>query len=139
MLTQVENSRHLIYECKNVAKIWKIVSATLNFDVSWKHILLGFYIENYQKVRTLNNLISYIACGIYKRKMFCRLENLPETECGILHDLKASLRLTCSVIRYSNIIDIDVETFIKYFMYNILHCYINQTAIIINKCWPGMC
>ena len=42
--------------------------------------------------------------------MFSRLENLPETEYSILNDLKASLRLTCSVIRYSNI-DIDVETF----------------------------
>ena len=108
--TQVENSRHLIYECRNVVQIWNIVSATLNFDVSWKHIILGFYYENTQKVRTLNNLISCIACRIYKRKMFCRLENLPETEYSILNDLKASLRLTCSDIRYGNI-DINVETF----------------------------
>ena len=42
--------------------------------------------------------------------MFCRLENLPETEYSILNDLKASLRSTCSVIKYGNI-DIDVETF----------------------------
>ena len=67
--THVEISRHLIYECKNVAQIWKIVSASLNFDVSWKHIILGFYLENNKKVRTQNNLISYIACRIYKRKM----------------------------------------------------------------------
>ena len=58
--------------------IWNIVSATLYFDVSLKHIKLGFYYENTQKVRTLKNLISYIACRIYKRKMFCRQENLPE-------------------------------------------------------------
>ena len=112
--TQVENSRHLIYECRNVVQIWNIVRATLNFDVNWIHIILGFYYENTQNVRTLNNLISYIACRIYKRKMFCRLENLPETEYSILNDLKASLRLTCSVIRYGNI-DINVETFKRLF------------------------
>ena len=42
--------------------------------------------------------------------MFCRLENFPETEYSIVNDLKASLRLICSVIRYGNI-DINVETF----------------------------
>ena len=38
-----------------------------------------------------------------QEKLFCRLENLPETKYSILKDLKASLRLTCSVIRYSTI------------------------------------
>ena len=42
---------------------------TLNFNVSWKHVILGFYLENYQKVRTLNNLISYIACRIQKKNV----------------------------------------------------------------------
>ena len=47
--TRVENSRHLIYECKNVVQIWNIVSHTLNFDVSWIYIILGFYYDNTQK------------------------------------------------------------------------------------------
>ena len=47
--TQEENSRHLIYECRNVSQMWNIVYATLNFDVSWKHIILGFYYKNTKK------------------------------------------------------------------------------------------
>ena len=34
VFAQVVNSRHLIYECRNVVQVWNIVSATLNFDVS---------------------------------------------------------------------------------------------------------
>ena len=82
--TQVENSRHLIYECRNVVQIWNIVNATLNFDVSCKNIILGFYYENTQKVQFHILHVEYI-----QEKCFCTLENLPETKYSIVSDLKA--------------------------------------------------
>ena len=46
--------------------------------MQWKHLLIGFYFENNQKVIDLNNIISSIATIIYKYKMYCRLEDVEE-------------------------------------------------------------
>ena len=45
----------------------------------------------------LNNLISYVACRMYKYKMFCRQETLEESEYAIRYNLKSSLKLYTSV------------------------------------------
>ena len=42
--------------------------------ITWKHILLGFYGENYSKTRKINNFISVVCYDIYKYKMKCRNE-----------------------------------------------------------------
>ena len=60
----IENNRHLIYDCRNVRQIWYIVGVVLKFDVKWKHIVIGFYDEIYSKAIQLNNIISFIACRI---------------------------------------------------------------------------
>ena len=89
----IENTEHLIFECENVKNMWLILSAILRIDIRWKHILLGFYNESYNKVIFLNNLILYTALKIYKYKMYCRLEQLDETEYNIRLHLKKSLKL----------------------------------------------
>ena len=70
----VESCEHLILHCKNVVNIWTKASNILRFNVSWKHIVVGFYIENNRKTVTLNSLVSYIAMKIYKCKMKCRID-----------------------------------------------------------------
>lgn len=37
MCNKMETSYHLIYECKNVLLIWRLLSEFLSFDVKWKH------------------------------------------------------------------------------------------------------
>ena len=69
----IENTKHLIFECTNIQNIWKIIGSVLNFEIQWKHIVIGFCLEFNDKVSMLNNLISFIACRIYKFKMYCRL------------------------------------------------------------------
>lgn len=76
---EIENSKHLIFDCVNVVKIWKVASECLNFDINWKHIVLGFYLEETQVTKLYNYFLSFIAYRIYKCKMYCRLENLPES------------------------------------------------------------
>ena len=93
----IENTKHLIFECTNVRKIWKIIGIVLNFEIQWKHKywLLSFN----DKVNSLNNLISFIACRIYKFKMYCRLELLKETEYTIRCHLKKHVLFNYNVLK----------------------------------------
>ena len=88
-------------ECTNVKNIWTILGFILNFEVQWKHVLVGFYYEKSEKVSMLNNLISYVACRMYKYKMFCRLETLEESEYAIRYNLKSSLKFYTSVLKHN--------------------------------------
>ena len=56
-----ETCKHLIYECSNVQPIWKLLIVYLNFNVEWRHIVVGFYLQNTRKTRDLNLIISLVA------------------------------------------------------------------------------
>ena len=90
---EIENTMHLIFQCDNVKQIWNLLSKVLNFEITWKHIVLGFYHEKNKKSYMLNNIISYTACKIYKCKMYCRIENKNETELCIKSYVKKHILL----------------------------------------------
>ena len=93
-------TKHLIYNCSITKRIWNIVSFTLKFEVEWKHIVLGFYNSKSDYIDFLNYLISFIACKIYKYRMFCRLESLDENTYNITTHLKVSLNLLQRIYHY---------------------------------------
>ena len=69
-----------------------LVSTCLKFDIGWKHIIIGFYDEINDKTILLNNLISYIACRIYKfYKMCCRIKGDNESSQNITSHIKTAL------------------------------------------------
>ena len=80
-------------------KIWEKTSEILKFEIKWKHILIGFYFENNQKIHDLNNLISTIATVIYKYKMYCRIKNCNETIENVCTHVKKSLKTYSFVYR----------------------------------------
>lgn len=41
---QIENIKHLLFECDNVKSIWNAVSNFLSFKTQWKHIVVGFFL-----------------------------------------------------------------------------------------------
>ena len=89
-----------------------------NFEVLWKHILIGFYFEKNQKIVVLNNIISTLATIINKYKMYCRLlkKDVEESKENISSHVKGSLK-TCSCVY-------------KRLIYNIFHdIFILQNAI----------
>ena len=43
--TEIENTKHLIYECCNVKNIWLIVGNILGFTIQWKHVNVGFFLR----------------------------------------------------------------------------------------------
>ena len=65
---EIENTKHLIYECCNVKNIWLIIGNILGFTIQWKHVVVGFFLENNEKIHLFNNMISFVACRIYKYK-----------------------------------------------------------------------
>ena len=67
--------------------------------IQWKHIVIGFCLEFNDKVSMLNDLISFIACRIYKFKMYCRLELLDETEYTIRCHLKKHMLFNYNVLK----------------------------------------
>ena len=102
---EVEYTKHLIYNCSITKRIWNIVSFTLKFEVEWKHIVLGFYNSKSDYIDFLNYLISFIACKIYKYRMFCRLESLDENTYRPFHNWR-TIRSDQIVVRSKNL-DLD--------------------------------
>jgi hypothetical protein len=106
-----EDNEHLILKCKNVCEIWRIVEKILNFQVSWKTIVIGFFWEMNEKTIFLNNLISLIACKIYKYRIYCRLQNKKEQYHDIRNHIKGTLAFNVDVykrlnnVSFSNILD----------------------------------
>lgn len=95
----IENTKHLLFECKNVEHIWRKLGSFLLIDIKWKHIILGFYLEQNDKIESLNLLISFIAYKIYKYKMYCRIESLQETEINVCKSVKNALIQYSSMLR----------------------------------------
>ena len=62
--TEIENTKHLIYECYNVRNIWSILSRLFGFKIQWKHVV-GFYLEDNSKIEVLNTTISFVVCVKY--------------------------------------------------------------------------
>ena len=88
----IENTEHMIFNCKNVRRIWEIVGITLKFEIKWKQIVLGFYYADNDYIDFLNFIISFVACRIYKYKMFCRIESLEENEFNVYCNVKENIK-----------------------------------------------
>ena len=87
----VENSKHLLFECKIVRKIWEYVEKIFHFHIQWKHIIVGFYHEVNTKTSFLNEFISSVAYSIYKYKMTARYEKKNENEFDLHQYVKNSI------------------------------------------------
>ena len=67
------------------------MQSCVNFDISWKLILCGFFTEVNKKTIIYNNMISFIAFKIYKYKMYSRVKNERETEYGLREYIKKNI------------------------------------------------
>lgn len=73
---EIENTKHMIFDCILVENIWKKVSDILKVNIDWKHLVLGFIYNGNQSSVVLNNEVSFIACKIFKSKMKCKKKML---------------------------------------------------------------
>ena len=96
---EIENTKHLIFDCNNVQHIWKIASICIKFTVIWKHIVVGFYLDNNELVKIYNYFLSFIAFRIYKCKMYCRVVQVHETKDFVICSIKEYLKTHCQVLK----------------------------------------
>ena len=64
---------------------------------------MGFYYADNDYIDFLNFIISFVACRIYKYKMFCRIESLEENEFNVYCNVKENIKklyLTLSKIQH---------------------------------------
>ena len=78
-----------------------MASLVCKFNIKWKHVVIGFYFEFNQNINLLNNSISFIALKIYKYKMFCRIENIQETEASLNNNVRKCTIFWYRTIKYS--------------------------------------
>jgi hypothetical protein len=70
-----EDIKHLIYDCNLTKLIWDKVSNALNFNITWKNVVFGFYLTCNNTSYLYNNMISFVAYKLYKYKMKCKILN----------------------------------------------------------------
>ncbi len=62
---QIQNVKHLLYDCPRVENLWKSVGAIIKLNIKYKHLIVGSVVCN-ETTKYRNLLISYIAYGVYK-------------------------------------------------------------------------
>ena len=68
----------------------------------WKHIVVGLYSEENDKIKALDLFISYVAYRIYRYKMLCQVDSLSETAYNSYNHVKKSIYFYSSVLGYLN-------------------------------------
>ena len=154
----IENTEHLVFSCANVRNVWNAVANILKIDLRWKHVIIGFYHENNSKVKLLYNVISFVALKIYKYKMYCRLEQIVESELNISMHIKNCLSFWYQVLLLTNskinintikviadILWIDILLLFQYLYTELLNIisYVIRLFTILRQfvngiIWPGL-
>lgn len=52
-----EDIKHIIFDSSSSQRLWKKLNSILNIDLFLKRIILGFYLEKFQKLH--NTFMSY--------------------------------------------------------------------------------
>ena len=101
---EIENIEHLIYTCRTSKKIWENINDIFNLDITWKHIVIGFYDET-NPSEALNIFISFVTLKIYKYKMKCRITEISCNSDNMYITLKRALYTYLYIAEksYSNI------------------------------------
>ena len=75
--SQVETTKHMLYECPRIYKLWKMISGELNINISWKNIVCGFIMyDPSPRIILLNYIISIVCYAIFKENSHCKFDKL---------------------------------------------------------------
>ena len=68
---EVQNVRHLLFECKYVKTLWETIEEILNCDITYQDVFCGFHEGNTLFANYLCSICSFI---IYKEWLICSLK-----------------------------------------------------------------
>lgn len=96
MCSEIEDVKHLIFECKHVKMIWSTLSLVIEFDIQWRHVILGFYFKRNAKNTNFTTIVSYTAYKYLNIKCVVNLKT--ETYNGLVLHLKNNIRYNIDVL-----------------------------------------
>ncbi len=67
-----EDTRHMLYDCKNVTDIWNSVRNVLHVNLQYKHIVIGYYMEQNSVTKMINWICCLVAYSIFKANNYCK-------------------------------------------------------------------
>ena len=71
--SEIETTRHMLYEWPHMLEIWNPVSTVINVNLIWKHIICGFpKFEVTNQITCINDIISTLAYAIFKENSSCK-------------------------------------------------------------------
>jgi len=92
-----EDLKHMLYECAKVKNIWEKLGLVLRVDVKWKHIVIGYFMDQNINTRNVNMICCYVAYSIFKANNHCKWNLLSYNECDVkervLNDLQHFMKM----------------------------------------------
>ena len=82
---QIDNIKHMLFDCILVRNIWRKSSEIIQTDISWKTIVVGYkYLFSGSNISFFNITVSLITYSIYKYNMQGKCNNTQLTKKGVL-------------------------------------------------------
>ena len=82
---------HLLFGCERVQKIWGKISALINVDVKWKHIVVGWP-ENNLRTSAYNIIFSVVTFAIYSAWLKCMNDKTNFKNINLFETVKRSIK-----------------------------------------------
>jgi len=113
-INEIENIKHMIFDCKNVRNVWKALGQCFNIQIAWKTIVIGYYEHLNETMSDINIICNIIAYSIFKENNKCKWNETIYRKCNvqktITKDLenihKIQLYMKKSVLKTKKIEDI---------------------------------
>ena len=88
----VETTKHMLYECQRIRRLWNIVSQCLGIDITLKQIFVGFPLYDCtEKMCIYNNVITIVAYCIFKCNMHSKFDEADYTNINLKMKVKKDL------------------------------------------------
>ena len=108
-----EDMRHMLFDCSKVNSIWKNVGNIMHVNLQWKHIVIGYFLDQNNTTKTLNWLCCLMAYSIFKSNNWCKWKDHNYGECDVNKRVANDLRLFMSMQVYFKKKYIPEETIIN--------------------------
>ena len=77
----IETTEHMLFHCKYIINVWKIISDVIKVNVKWKNIVCGMpSSENSKNLRFINLVITIVSYSIFKSSNKSRWCNQMQNE-----------------------------------------------------------
>lgn len=119
---EIENIKHMLYECQRIKDLWGKFSVILDLEIKWKHIVCGFpkYSDS-MIIRRYNLIITIIAYAIFKENSLCKFQELDYRNTNFGLKVKENVLYYEHIMKKAGNEDICNNVKFKQFIDNVTH------------------